>query len=341
MAVYTEISRDEIQNLLAELSLGRLISFSGVQDGLENTTYFVTAEHAQSGITDWVLTILEIDNPQQTEFSVALVDKLCHAHLPVPTFAKDRHGNAIHQIAGKKALFASKALGSHPGTHQDHTNIAPISTATPIRIDHCRVVGNFLGSMHQQTRAFPLQHNNPYGLTWAKSAVVKLGPILSSDELVLIDGQLSRQQQFREQLKGMPRGPIHADLFRDNTLFDGATLSAVIDFQSACTDWLLLDVAIALNDWASKADGEIDEDLATSMLAAYANQRPFVVVERKYWQDVLCFAAMQFWLSRLLTRHGMTLSGAHAELTGRSGKDPEQYARILKSRIRTVNPLLA
>ena len=340
MAVYTEISGDELQSLLAELSLGRLISFSGVPDGLENTTYFVTAEHAQSVITDWVLTILEIDNPEQTEFSVALVDKLCRAHLPVPTFAKDRHGNAIHQVAGKKALLASKAAGLHPGSQQDQANIAPISTATPVRTDHCRVVGNFLGCMHQQTRAFPLQHNNPYGLPWAKSAVVKLSPILSPDELALIDGQLSRQQQLRAQLKDMPTAPIHADLFRDNTLFDGSNLSAVIDFQSACTDWLLLDVAIAVNDWASKADGELDEDLATSMLAAYADQRPFVEVERKYWQDVLCFAAMQFWLSRLLTRHGMTLSGAHAELTGRPGKDPEQYARILKSRIRSVKPLL-
>ncbi|MBV1932510.1 MAG: phosphotransferase [Porticoccaceae bacterium] len=349
MAVYTRIDQGELERLLDGLDLGRLKSYSGVADGLENSTYFVTTA---SGSTDkpqgpekqWVLTVLEVENPQQTEFSVALIKLLCHKGLPVPPLAVNTRGEAVHQIAGKKALLASKAKGVHPGVLDDGQSVV-----TP---QHCAAIGDFLGRMHRQSAAFTYRHDNPYGLAWAVSTAETLGSSLSPEDRLLIDGQLSRQQQLRmqspeqdyvssEQSNAMPTGLIHADLFRDNALFDGSRLSAVIDFQSACTDWLLLDVAIAVNDWASSVDGEIDSALAEALLNAYAKQRPFIQLERERWQDVLCFAALQFWLSRLLTQFLLSSPDGQSELTGRPSKDPEQYARMLRSRVRGLAPLLA
>jgi homoserine kinase type II len=349
MAVYTRIDQNELERLLDGLDLGRLTSYSGVADGLENSTYIVTTALAstdkpQGREKQWVLTILEVENPQQTEFSVALIKLLCREGLPVPPLAVNARGEAIHQIAGKKALLASKAKGIHPGVSGDGQN--------PVTTQHCAAIGDFLGRMHRQSATFPDRHDNPYGLAWALSTAETLGSSLSPEDLRLIDEQLSLQQQLRmqnpeqdyvisEQSKMMPTGVIHADLFRDNALFDGDRLSAVIDFQSACMDWLLLDVAIAVNDWASSADGHIDSVLAEALLNAYAKQRPFIQLERECWQDVLCFAALQFWLSRLLTQFLLTSPDAQSELTGRSSKDPEQYARMLRSRVRGVAPLLA
>ena len=292
-------------------------------DGVENTTYFVTTETDQGRVSKWVLTILEVENSQQTAFSAALVDHLCRAGLPVPALARDRDDNAIHCIAGKKALLAHRIVGLHPG-----------SDAQKVSVIHCAAIGEFLGKMHRGSAGFHLQHANPYGLSWAESAMAKLASVLPSGDLALVREQLSRQRLLREQVSGMPVGAIHADLFRDNTLFNGETLSAVIDFQSACTDWFLLDVAIAVNDWASTGEGEIDTALASALLNAYRQQRPFIEREHQLWQDVLCFAATQFWLSRLWTNQY-----AHAELTGRCGKDPQQYARILRCRVARVTPL--
>ncbi|MFP5414758.1 MAG: phosphotransferase, partial [Gammaproteobacteria bacterium] len=117
-----------------------------------------------------------------------------------------------------------------------------------------------------------------------------------------------------------PQGPIHADLFRDNALFDAGRLSAVIDFYSACQDWLLLDVAIALHDWAGRAGGGLDAPRASALLAAYANRRTFTLSERRAWPDVLCLAAARFWASRALA-----LLAPGDELTGRAPKDPEEF----------------
>ncbi len=336
MAVYTRINQEELEQLLVELNLGRLLSYSGVADGLENSTYFVTtASESTSKFSgqkeQWVLTILEMENPQQTEFSVALIKQLCCADLPVPLLAMNTRGDAVHQIAGKRALVARRAEGVHPILDNGRSAVTG---------QYCAAIGDFLGRMHRQSTMFTEHHDNPYGLAWAMSTAEALGPRLSREDRLLIDEQLTRQQHLRvqssEHSNAMPTGPIHADLFRDNALFDGDRLSAVIDFQSACIDWLLLDVAIAVNDWASGVDGEIDTLLADALLNAYARQRRFTRLEREYWPDVLCFAAMQFWLSRLLTQLRLASPAGQIELTGRPSKDPEEYACMLRSRLRGV-----
>lgn len=324
MAVYTAIDGVQLQALLDDLNLGRLREFAGVADGVENTTYFVTTESTrkdatQSDAREWVLTIVEVDDRQQTAFSTALMVLLHRAGLPVPLLVRAHNNSAIHRIAGKNALLASRAAGAH--LHD-------------ISAEHCAVIGQFLGQMHLATAAYPHQRANRFGLTWALSAVAAL-PREEDGARYLIKEQLLRLRRLGERINGLPRGPIHGDLFRDNALFVDGRLSAVIDFQSACTDWLLLDVAIAINDWSSTDDGQLDAKRAGALLHGYQAQRVFTALEREAWQDILCIAATRFWLSRLLTRcQRRALDGI--ELTGRSGKDPEQYERILGHRINGV-----
>ena len=323
MAVFTRVDPVELQSLLTALGLGRLLSTTEVEDGVENSTYFIEVAPGSASTTDlpsrYVLTLLEAGNRQQAEFSTALAQRLQRAGLAVPHLLSDASGAAIHRLSGKPALIGQRIDGAHP---------------QQVTAAHCRVIGEFLGAMHSAGEDFPLSHNNLQGLPWASVTLATLlrelpaKEQLSVGDQALLQAQIERYRKLCEQGAELPFGPIHADLFRDNTLFVGEALKAVIDFNSACTDYLLLDVAIAVNDWACNKRGELDPALVKALLDAYQQQRPFTQVERLNWQDILCFAAALFWMSRLVTRH---LDAA--DLTRREDKDPSEYRQKLQHRL--------
>ncbi|MEZ0173205.1 MAG: homoserine kinase [Candidatus Reddybacter sp.] len=323
MAVFTRVDPAELQSLLTALGLGRLLSTTEVADGVENSTYFIEVAAAEASTAEggsrFVLTLLEAGNRQQAEFSTALAQRLQRAGLAVPYLLSDTSGVAIHRLSGKPTLISQRIDGAHP---------------LQVTAAHCRAIGTFLGAMHSAGDGFALSHNNLQGLPWASVTLDTLLRELPAKEQLLVGDQallqeqIERYRKLREQGAELPVGPIHADLFRDNTLFEGEALKAVIDFNSACTDYLLLDVAIAVNDWACNKRGELDLVLVKALLDAYQQQRPFTQAERQNWQDMLCFAAALFWMSRLVTRH---LDAA--DLTRREDKDPNEYRQKLQHRL--------
>jgi len=323
MAVFTRVDPAELQSLLTALGLGRLLSTTEVADGVENSTYFIEVAAAEISATEipsrFVLTLLEAGNRQQAEFSTALAQQLEAAGLPVPHLLSDASGTALHRLSDKPALICARIDGVHP---------------QQVSVAHCRALGTFLGAMHTVADSLPISHNNLQGLPWARETFATLqGELPASAQLsvgdqALLQAQIERYRKLCEQEVALPQGPIHADLFRDNTLFIGDELKAVIDFNSACSDYLLLDVAIAVNDWACDKRGELDPALVKALLTAYQQQRPFTQAERQNWQDMLCFAAALFWMSRLVTRH---LDAA--DLTQREDKDPGEYRQKLQHRL--------
>lgn len=321
MAVFTRVDPPELQALLTRLGLGRLLSTAEVADGVENSTYFMEVASVidTEAPLRFVLTLLEADNRQQAEFSTALAQRLQRTGLAVPYLFSDASGVAIHRLSGKPALISQRIDGDHP----QHVTAA-----------HCRAIGEFLGAMHSVGDGFPLCHNNLQGLPWAKVTLDTLlrelpaNAQLAVGDQALLQEQIERYRKLCEQAAELPVGPIHADLFRDNTLFVGEELKAVIDFNSACTDYLLLDVAIAVNDWACNKRGELAPGLVKALLDAYQQQRAFTQAERLNWQDILCFAATLFWMSRLVTRH---LDAT--DLTRREDKNPNEYRQKLHHRL--------
>jgi homoserine kinase type II len=320
MAVYTRVSIAELTDAIDSFGLKLLNAPEGVADGIENTTYFFDALCQSGESMPYVLTILENCPQPQRRFSSALTKHLASANLPVPSPLVNRLGEGEFSIAAKPAFIFPKISGAH--VNRPDT-------------DQCRVIGDFLARAHLASLSFEHKLANNRGLPWLISGQENLAPFLSQDDNALLNSQVVDFARLCERGGELPSGAIHGDLFRDNALFNQGSLAAVIDFYNACTDWLLIDIAIAINDWCSCTGGNgIDQELANALLKAYHQVRPFTAAEQDNWQNILCFAATRFWVSRLLGIYGAGLSGSELK-----SKDPDEYSALLKQHIVSVPPL--
>lgn len=322
MAVFTEISVDEARDFVARLQVGRLTGFRGIHSGIENSNFFVDTD--RGGIAHhWVLTIFERLTFEQLPFYLQLMRHLARRGIPVPEPQADASGELLHTLAGKPAALVNKL----PGGHQ----LAP-------DVDHCTQVGAMLARMHLAAQDFPLTQPNLRGLAWWIETVEQVRPFLDDAQRTLIDGELVFQQQLAAStaFASLPRGPIHADLFRDNVMFEPGThetighekLSGLFDFYFAGVDAWLFDIAVCLNDWCiDLTSAAMADDRAQAFVGAYAGVRPLTSTERRLLPALLRGAALRFWLSRLWDLYlprDATLLKAH---------DPTHFERVLRARI--------
>jgi homoserine kinase type II len=238
MAVYTEVSFDEASTFLLSLKLGTLQSMEGCSGGIENTNYFVTTDQAA-----FVLTLFERLTKEQLPFYLRLMKHLAVHGIPVPDPAADRDGDVLHQLNGKPAAVVNRLVGK--------SELAPTEV-------HCAAVGEMLARMHLAGRDFSMTQPNLRGLDWWNQTVPVVLPFLAPEQAALLQSELAYQNHVAtlSAYTALPRGPIHADLFRDNVMFDtgagGAqkpVLSGFFDFYFAGVDTWLFDIAVCLNDW--------------------------------------------------------------------------------------------
>ena len=236
MAFYTSLDHDELATLLARFGIDGLSSCQGASDGIENSNYFL-----QSGESQWILTLFEDLSPEELPFFIDLMQWLYARDLPVAHPLQDCHGQTLHNLSGKPALLFPRLAGKH---------VIAVSET------ECAAIGRCLGKLHQQSRHYPACRDNPRGTAWMEQAQQRLSGVMSGEDTILLAGQIANAHHLRQL--DLPRGIIHGDLFRDNALFTqntdtGNTLSGIIDFYNACSDLLLLDLAITVNDWCSSA----------------------------------------------------------------------------------------
>ncbi len=329
MAVYTVLERDQIESLIKPFGIGPLIDYQGVAEGIENTNYFITTDHshlADEELTDpqqqYVLTLFEELEPEDLPFYVQLTTAFNHGELPVPCPLTDYNGDALQLVNNKPALLFPRAKGEFP---------------TVVSSRHCEIIGEALARMHLLSQQLPLQHKGNRNIEWLKTAANQALAFVEPKEEQLIHQQVDELIALIETKPDLPVGIVHSDLFRDNTLFDGDELNGIIDFYNASTDYLLLDLAVTVNDWCSNADGSLNQSLSTPLLQAYASQRPFHAAERAHWNTFLRVYAMRFWVSRLLAQH--LPRGGHHRATLQTHKDPNQYKAILLQRISQTHQL--
>ncbi|WBY02611.1 homoserine kinase [Ramlibacter tataouinensis] len=314
MAVFTEVPEDEARKLAQRLGLGEVVGLRGIQGGIENTNYFLSTE--QDGRrSEWVLTLFERLGFEQLPFYLHLMKHLAQRGIPVPDPQADASGDILHALCGKPAAVVDRLPG--------HSELAPIAA-------HCAAVGEMLARLHLAARDFDRTQPNLRGLDWWNETVPVVLPFLEPAQATLLRSELAFQNHVAASpaYAALPRGPIHADLFRDNVLFEGGTLTGFFDFYFAGVDSWLFDIAVCLNDWCvALPDGTHDPLRADAFLQAYQRVRPLAAAERRLLPAMLRAGALRFWISRLWDYH------LPREAALLKPHDPGHFERVLRERV--------
>lgn len=312
MAVFTEVPFAEAAALLAQLGAGQLERLEGIGSGIENTNYF-----ADTSDRRLVITVFERLSRAELPFYLELMQHLARRGLPVPCPLAAASGELIHTLAGKPAAVTPRLAGA-PVEHPDEAQLESVAFT--------------LAQLHEAGRDYPRSQRSTRGLAFWQKHAPWLAARVGEEARALLATELAHQEEVAASAaySALPRGAIHGDLFRDNVLFDGPKLSALLDFYFAATDTFLYDIAVCLNDWCTNADGELLHDRAAPFIAAYERARPLEATERTLLPALLRAAALRFWISRLVDIH----QPRDASLL--HPRDPGQYERILRHHL--ANP---
>ena len=305
MAVYTDITDEELATLLADFDLGAPLAFKGIAEGVENSNFLLETEAGR-----YILTVYEKRvNAEDLPFFLELMRWLAKHDYPSAEPKADRAGRLIKEVRGKPCAIVEFLNG--------------LSVRRPTAA-HCREAGAGLAGLHLAQAGFPMRRENDLGqAAWAPmfaglhDAAEGLKPGLSkviAADLAMLAARWPT---------GLPSGVVHADYFPDNVFFTGAKFAGTIDFYFACIDAFAYDVAVALNAWCFEPDGSFNITAARQFLAGYEALRPLSDAERAALPVLAHGAAMRFFLTRLHD-WGATPAGALVR-----PKDPLEYERKL------------
>ena len=306
MAVYTEVSDDDLARFIDGYALGGLLSCKGIAEGVENTNYLVRTERGP-----FILTLYEKRvNRDDLPFFLGLMEHLAGNGLSCPTPVRDKQGNVLQELAGRPAAMVTFLDG--------------VWIRRP-RVEHCAAVGAALAQMHLAGRGFALRRENALGLKdWRplymrfRDHADEIAPTLRA----VIEAELDHLESHWPA--DIAQGVIHADLFPDNVFFIQDRLSGLIDYYFACNDALAYDVAVCLNAWCFEADHSFNLTKGRALLRAYDGVRPLDDAERGALPLLARGSALRF----LLTRAYDWINTPPDALVKR--KDPLEYLRRLR-----------
>ncbi|MBW7850471.1 MAG: homoserine kinase [Rhodospirillales bacterium] len=306
MAVYTEVSDEELEEFVAGYDLGAVVSCKGIAEGVENSNFLLQTETGT-----FILTLYEkrVD-PDDLPFFIGLMEHLAQRGLACPTPIHGRDGRALRELCGRPAAIVTFLQGMWPRR---------------VAVEHCAQLGEVMARMHLAGADYPLVRPN-------NLSVAGWRPLLAASAHGADDVKPGLGEYLEAELEeieegwpaDLPSGVIHADLFPDNVFFLGKQISGIIDFYFACTDAFAYDIGICLNAWCFEPDGSFNITKARSMLSAYRRVRPITDEELRALPLLARGAAMRFLLTRLYDwLH--TPPGAYVKR-----KDPLEYLHKLR-----------
>lgn len=306
MAVYTEVSDEQLTIFLENFDLGQPMSFKGIAEGVENTNFLLKTKTGR-----YILTLYEkrVDE-QDLPFFLGLIDHLSAHNIICPTPIHDKTGRSLSICAGRPAAL--------------FTFLDGMSITHPTK-RHTHALGKELANFHIAGRSFNQTRPNSFSIAGMKKFYQQIEGNIESIEYGLcnlIENELEYLNKNWPQ--NLPTGIIHADLFPDNVFFLDDKISGLIDFYFACTDYLALDLAISLNAWCFDDNNEFCNKRASAFFAAYHNVRPIEEAEIEAMPILARAAALRF----LLTRTNDWLLPNDTALVAK--KDPKEYIQKLK-----------
>jgi homoserine kinase type II len=281
MAVYTEVTAEDLDALLARYRIGRLMALKGIAEGVENSNYFLETDAAL-----FILTLYERRvTPKDLPFFLGLMEHLAERGVKCPTPVRDRDGLVLQRLSEKPAAIVTFLPG--------------YSLQRP-KPQHCRALGEVLATLHEAGLGFKLKRENALSLSgWLNLAAAiggdadKIAPGMSASLANAVDALSA------EWPSDLPSGVIHADLFPDNVLFLNDAVSGVIDFYFACNDILAYDLAICMNAWCFERDGSFNVTKARALFNGYNSVRALDAKEMQALPLLARGAAIRFFLTRL------------------------------------------
>ncbi len=309
MSVYTTIEESELKTFLANYNVGKLTDYQGISDGIENTNYFVNTDSGR-----FVLTIFEQHSFEEMQYYLNLMHHLADHKVPSANPVADKQGRYLNHFKNKPIALVERLSGG-----------SIIKTS----VQHCEQLGAAMGKMHAAGLSFESRQDNPRGPAWCQLTAHKVINKLTENEQTILNNEVHYQKQKRHA--DLPRGVIHADLFRDNALWQNdaknVSFSGIIDFYYSCDDVLLYDLAVTANDWCLNQDFSLNRDKVFALLSHYNHHRALSNQEQSYWPAMLRAGALRFWLSRLYDKHFPRAGDlVHS-------KNPDEFKSILTDRI--------
>jgi len=305
VAVYTEVSDEDLQDFVSHYDIGAVVSYKGIAEGVENSNYMLQTKQGS-----FILTLYEkrVD-PGDLPFFLYLMEHLAERGIPCPTVIHGRDGKALRSLCGRPAAIVTFLEGMWPRR---------------IRPFHCTGVGDALARLHIAGEDYSGRRANALALKDWRPLFEKSAARADEVKAGLAD-QLETELAFLEANwpDNLPSGVCHADLFPDNVFFLGETLSGLIDFYFACNDYLAYDLGICINAWCFERDNSFNITKARNMLAAYSKVRSFSKTEMQALPLMCRGSAMRFLLTRLYD----WLHQQEGALV--KPKDPLEYLTIL------------
>lgn len=311
MSVYTSVEQDELTDLLLKYNLGELVNYQGISAGIQNTNYFLDTSTGR-----YVLTLFEALEIDELSYFMNVMAFLSEHQVPCAHPVKRLDQRYIGMFKHKPTAIVDRLQGSE---------------VTEPNKFHAAELGQAVGHMHQVGLLFDQYRQNDRGPHWWRQTVQRLNGHVSTEDYKLAKHEIDYQLSFSHAK--LPRGMVHADLFKDNTLWLNDKLTGIIDFYFACEDVLLFDIAVTVNAWFIQPSGQPDADKIVTFLEAYHQNRPLLPEEKQAWPVMLRAAALRFWLSRLDDKY-FPKDGEITHIL-----DPDEYKTIIQSHI-TLNQAL-
>ncbi len=302
MSVYTHITQRQLNDFLEHYSVGRLKQFAGIQASIDNTNYTVMTSQGE-----FILTLFESITQTELPYYLDLMHHLCQNDFPVPNPQACKTSQFIKTLNNKPTVLFSRLAGK--------------SVENPT-IQQCHQIGEHLARLHLCSQSYHFNKPNVKNLAGCQTVFNKIKSNLSKKDISLLNSEINFQSTY--SLPALPKGTIHADLFRDNVLFDKSRISGILDFYNACTDYLIFDIAVTINDWCIEK-AKINQQKFNSFLSGYQKTRTLQKDEKKHLVIFLRLAALRFYLSRVY--HQLNPKEGMLTLT----KNPLPFCRLLEN----------
>ena len=281
------LSSEIVSALCSNYGLGTIAQIDLATGGIENLNYFIDI-NKDSTLSSYVLTIIKAPSYSGDSF-FEMMELLKRLGVPAPFPLRDLKGNLFNYIEnGEKAILQPRLPGKH---------------ISSVGIHHIRQLSKSIAGLHQlpyqSLKKLPF---HPRNLEWALTQSKKLKTHLTRDQKELLDISLIKVKALAGKLESAnaSKSLIHADLFRDNVLFDNENISGLLDFHHASIGYCMYDLAVIAIDWCRTKNGGLNSELLYELLKIYNVKKPITSDELWLFKDFILFAALNFWLSRLI-----------------------------------------